>query len=77
MTAVDAAGNESVPGASLQVTIDTVAPAWDDVTAKLTASDGAAVDHFGSNVSISGTTAIVGAYCDNAHGSQFRFGLRL
>ena len=37
---------------------------WTQV-AKLTASDGAALDYFGCSVSISGTTAIVGAYGDD------------
>jgi FG-GAP repeat protein len=36
---------------------------------KLTASDGAANDYFGYSVSISGDTAIVGAYRDNDNGS--------
>ncbi|MFT4709905.1 MAG: hypothetical protein ACI8Q9_001031, partial [Planctomycetota bacterium] len=37
--------------------------------AKLLPSDGAASDHFGISVSISGTTAIVGAYGDDDNGS--------
>ncbi len=37
--------------------------------AKLTANDGAAADHFGSSVSISGTTAIVGAYGNDDNGT--------
>jgi len=36
---------------------------------KLTASDGGSVDHFGYSVSISGDTAIVGAYRDDDKGS--------
>jgi uncharacterized repeat protein (TIGR01451 family) len=35
-------------------------------TAKLTASDGAGSDNFGSSVAISGDTAVVGAYYDNS-----------
>ena len=35
--------------------------------AKLTASDGAALDLFSYNVSVSGNTAVVGAYGDNAN----------
>jgi hypothetical protein len=38
--------------------------------AKLTASDGAANDKFGSRVAISGTTAIVGAVWDNDNGTD-------
>ncbi len=38
--------------------------------AKLTASDGAAGDLFGSSVALSGDTALVGAYMDNASGAQ-------
>ena len=34
-------------------------------TAKLTASDGAGFDHFGTSVSVSGDTIVVGAYNDN------------
>jgi len=43
---------------------------WLDMTetAKLTASDGAAEDYFGSSVSISGDYAIVGAYYDDDNG---------
>ena len=41
---------------------------WTEV-AKLTASDGAADDHFGETVSISGDYAIVGAYGDDDNGS--------
>ncbi len=42
---------------------------WKQV-AKLTAADGAAGDYFGWNVSISGTTAIVGARLNDDHGSN-------
>jgi hypothetical protein len=38
--------------------------------AKLTASDGATFDHFGESVSISGNTAIVGAYLDDDAGND-------
>jgi len=38
--------------------------------AKLTATDGAAADHFGASVSISGDYAIVGAACDNDRGAD-------
>ncbi len=38
--------------------------------AKLTAADGASDDYFGYTVSISGDTAIVGAYDDDDHGSD-------
>ncbi|MFT5286776.1 MAG: hypothetical protein ACI8TQ_002948 [Planctomycetota bacterium] len=41
-----------------------------DQLAKLLASDGAAIDQFGQSVSISGTTAIVGAVEDDDNGSQ-------
>ena len=44
--------------------------------AKLTASDGAAGDNFGTSVSIDGDTAVIGAYADdndndNDYGSDF------
>ena len=39
---------------------------------KLTASDGAAYDHFGCSVSIDGDTAVIGAYGDE---QLLRFGL--
>ncbi len=39
-------------------------------TAKLTASDGAAEDHFGSSVAISGDTAIIGAWRDDDNGTD-------
>ena len=43
---------------------------WADMTqtAKLTASDGAADDHFGNSVSISGDTVVVGAQRDDDNG---------
>ncbi len=43
--------------------------AWTQA-AKLVASDGAANDYFGWSVSISGDTAVVGAYLDNDMGSD-------
>ncbi len=42
---------------------------WEQV-AKLTAEDGAISDYFGFSVSVSGTTAIVGAYNDDDNGSN-------
>ncbi|GAH85253.1 unnamed protein product, partial [marine sediment metagenome] len=49
---------------------------WSEV-AKLTASDGAADDWFGLSVSVSGTTALIGAYrgddCGNSSGSAYVF----
>jgi hypothetical protein len=42
---------------------------WGQV-AKLTASDGAALDRFGSSVSISGDTVVVGAWADDDHGDN-------
>jgi hypothetical protein len=49
-------------------------PAWASVLAdfeeaKLTASDGAAEDHFGNSVAISGDTAVIGAVGDDDNGS--------
>jgi hypothetical protein len=41
--------------------------------AKLTASDGAADDHFGLSVSISGDAAVIGAYSDDPNGSAYIF----
>ena len=41
--------------------------------AKLTASDGAAGDHFGGRVSISGDTVVVGARNNNSNGSAYVF----
>ncbi|WP_309399388.1 FG-GAP repeat protein [Cerasicoccus maritimus] len=43
--------------------------------AKLTPSDGAADDYFGYNVSVSGDTAIVGAYRDDDIGSAYFYNL--
>ncbi len=43
--------------------------AWSQ-QAKLTASDAAASDFFGSSVSISGDTVVVGACCDDDAGSS-------
>ena len=45
-------------------------------TAKLTASDGAADDYFGSSVAMSGDTVVVGAYSDDI-GANARSGLSL
>jgi hypothetical protein len=45
------------------------ADAWGQV-AKLTASDGASDDSFGTSVSISGDTVVVGAYRDDENGSD-------
>ncbi len=45
---------------------------WGELT-KLTASDGAASDYFGSSVSLSGDYAIVGAYNDDNNGSAYIF----
>ena len=50
-----------------------VGPAWAEL-AKLTASDAAALDQFGSSVALSGTTAIVGAHNDDNGGSGFGSG---
>ncbi len=58
-------GEESADSAALEVTIDTDAPVQIQEIAKLLADDGASYDEFGSSVSISGTTAIVGAYYDD------------
>ncbi len=41
--------------------------------AKLLASDGAVADRFGWSVSISGDTAVIGAYADDANGSTYIF----
>ena len=43
--------------------------AWTEQT-KLTASDGAAGDYFGGSVSVSGETAVVGAFGDDDNGSD-------
>ena len=43
--------------------------AWSE-QAKLTASDGAANDHFGNQVSISGDYVVIGAYYDDDHGEM-------
>ncbi len=43
--------------------------AWTQ-TAKLSAHDGAAFDHFGDSVSMHGDLAVVGAYGDDDHGSK-------
>ena len=39
-------------------------------TAKITSSDGAASDHFGSSVSLSGDRALIGAYGDDDNGGE-------
>jgi hypothetical protein len=46
-----------------------VGSSWNQ-QAKLTASDGAAADYFGYSVSVSGDTALMGAYGDDDHGSE-------
>jgi hypothetical protein len=48
---------------------DRTGGSWSQV-AKLTASDGAADDHFGYSVSMSGDYAIVGAYGDDDNGTE-------
>ena len=64
------AGNESAPSEAIRVRIDTAGPLRvDRQTAKLPAFDGAADDYFADSVSISGTTAIVGARGDDDLGS--------
>ncbi|MFX0194869.1 MAG: Ig-like domain-containing protein [Candidatus Hodarchaeota archaeon] len=55
-------------GKAYVFTWDGTAAAWSE-QAKLTASDGAEGDLFGSSVAISGGTAVVGAYCADPHGS--------
>ena len=71
VTAVDAAGNESTTSGAIRVTIDTLGPlqAFRQVS-KLFAADGAANDFFGRSVSISGTTAIIGADRDDDRGTD-------
>ena len=54
------------------VTVLSTAPAYADLSdqlAKLLANDGAAGDHFGVSVAISGATAIVGARQDDVNGN--------
>jgi hypothetical protein len=55
-----------------------LAGAWQEI-AKFTAADAAAGDQFGNSVSISGSTAVIGAYADdddgNASGSAYVFDL--
>ena len=48
---------------------DELTGSWQE-TAKLVASDGAEYDSFGRSVSLSGTTAIVGAYLDDDKGTS-------
>ncbi len=50
-------------------TLGREAYAPDFESAKLTASDGAASDHFGEKVALSGDTALVGAFLDDDNGS--------
>ena len=64
IVAVDESGNESGDSPTLDVTIDSVVSFWNNrETSKLLANDGAANDRYGNSVCISGTLAIVGAYC--------------
>ncbi|MBN2293997.1 MAG: hypothetical protein JXM70_16340 [Pirellulales bacterium] len=70
-TAVDTAGNESSPSSELTVTIDTVKyfKGAGQLT-KLLADDGYSKDYFGHSVSVSGNTAIIGAYYDDDKGTD-------
>ena len=60
--------------AAIAVALAFVAPAWAQhkCPVRLTATDGAAIDRFGVSVSVSGDTAVVGAYQDDvgANGNQ-------
>ena len=70
LVTVDEAGNESTPSPACYVTINTNVPWQTDLTTtKLLASDGQADDFFGHSVSVSDTTAIVGAYRNDSNGS--------
>ncbi|MGD9128483.1 MAG: Ig-like domain-containing protein, partial [Planctomycetia bacterium] len=70
IVAVDEAGNESLPSPVLEVTIDTQTP-WDYFAGELLVDDRFASDRFGySDVSISGTVAIVGASRDDDNGTN-------
>ena len=69
---------ESSDSPALNVTIDTVAPVQSlNQLTKLMADDGASADNFGCSVSISGNTAIVGAYSaddlGNSSGAAYVF----
>lgn len=60
-------------GVAFIATIVLTTPAYADLgdqLFKLLADDGAANDHFGGTVAISGTTAIVGAYFDDDNGTD-------
>ncbi|MCP4420127.1 MAG: tandem-95 repeat protein [Chloroflexi bacterium] len=45
---------------------------WSQQT-KLTASDAAAIDNFGTSVAVNGDTAVIGAYLDDDNGSAYVF----
>lgn len=65
-------GGNSDQGAAYVFYRDRNGPdAWGQV-AKLTASDGAAGDNFGVSVSVSGDTAVVGAYWATVGGHEYR-----
>ena len=70
--------NDNGEGSGSAYIFECTASGWEEV-AKLIASDGTIDEHFGCSVSISGTTAIVGAYYDddngNASGSAYLFEL--
>ena len=71
---VGAHGDNSYSGSAYIFTPNSVNPDNWEQLAKLTAFDGAAYDHFGQSVSISGSYAIVGAYADNSYfGSAYIF----
>jgi hypothetical protein len=61
-------------GAAYVFALNPASGAWEEV-AKLTASDAEADDEFGLSVSVSGTTAIVGAYGDDPAGAAYVFAL--
>ena len=66
---IGAHGNGSTPDLDSAYTFTRSGPNWSQVT-KLTASDEAIGNGFGISVAISGSTVIVGAYADNANGSN-------
>ncbi len=79
-SSVSISDNTAVIGAHTEYTDDTNPPGsayvyvrsngvWSEQQ-KLTASDGAGRDNFGSSVSISGDTAVIGAYLDDDNGSS-------
>ena len=72
---LDIAADSIVENAGVAATTATVTRSnTDGLVARLTASDGAVHDDFGCSVSISGTTAIVGATNDDDHsGSAYIF----